>query len=449
MLKKAIISSFLFVTVLLTCLVFQHSTQTVEESKNIFATPIFTHYRTQIKNFLSNHPLYDQLKSSSASRDDILVNAVVEEIEKIPHDSDDQRASHESFVKKMRDAIKLKKAYQNEDLVSNKIFEDLINCLYLQVNINADIQSFLSSYVKVNERDFFNHLMDAQRKLRGHPHFYGVVNEASTEDQFFHGNLPSLVAIINDKVKLIRIGQPICQASRAFWWISAPKVSPEFLFFLQNQPRHFYVNLMKRKGVEEPLTHTLETLENRCENLFLITLDKNSSFYWQKEQDYPEVLESENFKQIFLNKMCSRKGNYFWSKHLNLDRWKEELRQILDNTHHSIFLNKDSLDRKERQDFIELTYVGIINNLVAKWSPTSMNITCRQGIDRGPSLAALWMYQKNELNNNELSTMLLATPLIIRNRASHTSRLERFISAAKRIEDSRISSNNDNLNFEL
>jgi hypothetical protein len=184
--------------------------------------------------------------------------------------------------------------------------------------------------------------------------------------------------------------------------------------------------------MEASLTHSLEALESQCDNLYFVTLDKNSSFYKQEKEKYPDQWESASFKEAFLTHMFS--DNYFWSKHLNLPIWKEELREIVNQEHQSLFQNAEMLDRKEREDLIEISYLEILNHLVDKWHPSSMNITCRQGMDRGPSLMVLWMLQKGMMSKSEIAALLLAPPLMHHNRASHASKVERFISAAQRLE---------------
>jgi hypothetical protein len=64
--------------------------------------------------------------------------------------------------------------------------------------------------------------------------------------------------------------------------------------------------------------------------------------------------------------------------------------------------------------------------------PETMNITCRQGIDRGPSFSALWLYKNGVFNLDQATVHLFVPPLLFHNRAPHASRIERFVSASKR-----------------
>jgi hypothetical protein len=106
-----------------------------------------------------------------------------------------------------------------------------------------------------------------------------------------------------------------------------------------------------------------------------------------------------------------------------------------------IFKNSATLNRTERKDFIEITYLKILDVIKDKCKPSSMNITCRQGMDRGPSLMVLWMLKKGVLDDPKVAANLLLTPpLLIRNRSSHRSRIEKLISTAKRLDHHDINS---------
>lgn len=418
--KFMIITIFLIITSL-TFLYF-------EKQKHVFFSPLYTEYKHKIKDFLVNHSSYKKAKNAPKTEYNNRVNALLKqfEVEEINNAN-----FHESFLQNLRDTIAISNDLKFEEHVSKNLIDDLVNWLFLKVDLNLEMQTFFYTYSKpFAATDFFSYLLQTTKELHDNPSFAGIGVKPLHEDQFLQGNIPSFVANITEKTKLIRFGQPVF----TLMWMSFPKISPEFIHFLQNQNAHLYVNLMKRKGVEGSITNVLENLENRCENFFIITLDKDSSFYWQNDQEYPELIEAVKFKQQFLDHMNQQKGNYYWSKHLLPFEWKNELSRLLDEVHASPFHNQTFLNRKERQDFIEIAYLAILDKLVDKWPISSMNITCRQGMDRGPSLMVLWMLKKGISSKEELCGLLLSPPLIIHNRASHLSRIERFISAGQRIQ---------------
>ncbi len=433
-LKKLTFMTIFCTAVVAGCFAFKSSHHPIEEGKNFFQSPIYTHYKLQLKTFIQKHSAYVHVKHAPSTAYNVKVKALIEEIEKLPDSPQEQRISHELLIKKMRELALIPGPVGKDEKEAKHLFEEIVQWLFLGANLQSDMKDFLYNVVPPPTDHMLTYLQETQKRLQSNPQFYGVKHDVSSEDQLLHGNLPSHIAFINHKTQLIRLGQPICLSSRALWWWESPQVSPEFLLFLQQQPRHLYVNLMKRKGVESSPSTVLEALEKHTDHFYVITLDKNSSFYWQDEKEFPEIMESSEFKKVFLDKMCAEKGNYFWSKHLNRSLWQQELQDILNQVHISIFQNQKVLNRIERRDFIELTYLAILDHLVDKWTPTSMNITCRQGIDRGPSLMVLWMLQKGLIDKKDMAALLLAPPLIMRNRASHAPKIERFISAAKRLE---------------
>ena len=310
----------------------------------------------------------------------------------------------------------------------------MVHWIFLEARLTTPMETFLYRYLPPPQEDFFSYLQLNQDLLHRHPGFDGIAHESQKEDLFFQGNLPSFISHVGEKkqTRLIRFGQPLTHPFFSLCQYWSPALSSEFSLFLEHQPSHFYVNLMKRRGKEGAMTQALERLEEEKPRLYVITLDKDSSFYWQRESSYPAEWESQSFKEAFLAHLCSPEGRYFWSKHLKSVEWRGTLARLIDQTHETYFRGNSRLNRRERQDLIELTYLAIIDHLVERWQPASMNMTCRQGMDRGPSLMVLWMMQKGLLEKPALAAWLLAPPLVTRNRSTHASRVERLLSAAER-----------------
>ncbi len=422
---------------------FLYPRHAVEEGKHVFSSELYADYRKQLRAFVHQHPFYEQVRKASPTSFNLAIQTLIEEIEKPLGTAQKQRQHHEAFVHQLRSLAE--SSYPQDILIeekeSRRFFEDIIRWVFLGANLKSGMENFLFDYTTPFKKDLFEYVQEMQKTLRNHPQFNGIEHESAYEDQFLHGNLPSNIAEPVKNTVLIRLGQPLRYLSQTFWWLSLPIAYPEFVLFLHLQPSHLYVNLMKRKGVEGPMTQAIEKLEEQIPNLFVITLDKNSSFYWQEEKEFPDLLESLSFKEIFFQNMStSLQGNYFWSKHLDANSWNKELKKIIGDIHRETFHDQLVLDRAERQDFIELTYLAILDRLVEKWHPASMNITCRQCVDRGPSLMALWLYQNNQLENREIAALLLAPPLLVRSRASHSSNIQRFVSAANRVRKTQIGS---------
>lgn len=323
--------------------------------------------------------------------------------------SDDPRPLNRNYIKKMRqvrDPEAIRKMFTGADLAKG-------------------YQQFLFKYVPpYEEGDYFIYLQNSLSSLRSGKHFKKSKTTFS-DDSFAEGNLPFLQFTLPGKTQVIRMGLPIVERPYLQNLILTPPLNPEFVAFIRMQKRHLYVNLMKREGSEAPNSLAIESLEKREPTFSAVTLDKNSDFYWQ-QGEFPS--ESKAFKQEFYNKMVDPKGTYYWS--LQLTDWNRELKAILDKVHQKYFNQKLELSKQERQDFIELSYLEILDRLVAFLQPDSMNITCKHAIDRGPSLAVLWQLKLGLANENEAAALLLAPPLLMHNRTGHEPRLERFTSAA-------------------
>lgn len=409
-------------------------TYPMEESTRLFSSDIYMEYTRQLKTFILQHPLTTSIQHASPTAFNSTVQKLLLNLEKPLDTPLERRSYHEAFVTKLRQLASMMQAQEvtPEDLQARQFIKDLVSWVFLQADLNTSMQHYLDHYLAPPDQDLLDYLPGALKKLQTNPQFNSIQREFSSEDQLFQGNLPSVLPF--QETRLVRFGQPFDSPSRFFFW-QTPMVYPEFLLFLQTQPSHLYINLMKRKGMESSLSHALEVLEKQVPQLYMVSLDKNSPFYLQKEGDYPETWETQAFKKAFLNQMSANNGHYFWSRHLDADSWHHDLHQLVEKVHQRYFYQKTSLKRNERQDFIELTYLEILDELVRQLHPASMNITCKQCMDRGPSLAVLWMFQKKQATAQELAAMLLAPPIIIHNRPSHVLRIERFVSAAKRIRD--------------
>lgn len=390
-----------------------------EECANEFITAFYNDYHSQLKNFINTYPDIQQICNSSNTIHRLVLN-INQPLENAVH----RRKVHENFVDEWRLLIQ---SPHKENL-------DFIRALTNWIYLKPDMKQATIDYFAPFKSDPVN-LMRVFKALRQNKAFSRAPHETThVIDQYRNGNLPSLLFTLNNdsQTRVLRMGYPLDTINRKHLpWIT-PEAYPEFLFFLQNQTGHLYVNLMKRNGTESSASKALEKLEKKLPGFFIVTLDKNSNFYWQSKNQSVDLL-ADDFKNQFFNHLTNFNGDFYWSKHLEQDKWGHQLKRIMENVHAQYFPDKDSLNAQERQDFIELSYLKILDALVEQLQPASMNITCRQCMDRGPSLYVLWMLEKNAITSSEIPDLLLAPPLLIHNRPSHPSRVTRFISAAQRI----------------
>jgi hypothetical protein len=394
-----------------------------ENAAHVFSSPVYPYYRQQLQKFFSSHSLHEQVSCAPPTP----FNSV---IQRLMDDRSEARHQHASFVADLRKLAVQRLASKPlpEEKASFQLLDDLIRWLFLQADLGQAYQSYLYQFVSVPAD--LKELPELLGILRAHPLFSGLHSPLNKDEGFLHGNLPSRICEVH-KTQLIRLALPVHEAR---WGFRSPAPNPEFLLFLHLQPKHLYVNVMKRQGEEAKSSHAIEKLEREFPSLYVVTLDKNSSFYWQDESHYPESMPAKEFGELFLASMLSKNGAYYWSSHLEPQTWKKELRKIIWEVYQSRFTPQEKLTRSERCDWIELTYVALLDHLVEKWRPSSMNITCRRAIDRAPSLSLLWLWKQKSADPGEIAAHLLAPSLLFHNRTIHKSRVDRLISAALRLD---------------
>lgn len=321
----------------------------------------------------------------------------------------DKRTDHEAYIQGLRQEPE----------------NPQIHALYIAKDINSAWRNYLSEVTKTRI-DSIDQLPALQQEFKKDPRFTSLHHPADFEDQMLAANLPSWIADYNG-TSVIRMAQPVCGNNGWRAMASVLYVAPEFRQFLRAQKSHLYVNLMKRKGNEGLFSQKIELLEKDLPNVYVVTIDRNSKFY---NQDDVDSVEKSIFKKAFLEHMQG--PDYYWSGKLG-EEWTRQLQNVLQMVDESYFSDRPVLSSADRRKFIELSHLAILDALQAKIKPESMNITCRQAIDRGPSLTALWLYKNGVFNLEQATVHLFVPPLLFHNRAPHAARIERFVSAFNQI----------------
>jgi len=419
---KIISCSLLFTLIAFT---FFNSTSAVQEGAQVFETPFYSDYHTQLNDFCQQHPLYQTVKSSQLQH-------LIKKIENPFIDENEARTHHEKFVQELRKNLALYKADDLENKEGNPLFlQDLVKWIFTQVDLKQSTYNYFYENIHPVNNPIDSYLT-LLKSLQANKQFSGLSKHERNEDQYLSGNLPFFLFELPNaaSTKVIRMGYPLDSTNRFFLpWIT-PKPYAELNNYLKQQ-RHLYVNLMKRKGSEGTCSKALEKLEKTYPKLRVVTLDKNSDFYHQK--DLQDSIEASHFKRLYLEKLTAKDGNYYWSHTLDKESWHVELFYILENTHQRYFNSQAILSKEERLNFIELSYLEILEHLVEILQPQSLNITCKQCMDRGPSLYVLWMIKHQVISEAEAKALLLAPPLLIHNRPSYAGKINRFTSAAKKL----------------
>jgi hypothetical protein len=196
---------------------------------------------------------------------------------------------------------------------------------------------------------------------------------------------------------------------------------------------------MQRSGSEGVRSEVIECLERKYPGtISVITLDKNSLFYFQKNE-FETLNNSVLFKQHFMQQMFEGK-NFFWSSDLGAT-WKNECQQILENIHTRYFSDQIELNREERLDFIELVYIEIVEVIIQKLQADSANEACKSCIDRGAAALAQQYLRKicvqtsemKESQRKKILAITLAPAIFAMNRVMQHDRISRLKNLSHRI----------------
>jgi hypothetical protein len=239
-------------------------------------------------------------------------------------------------------------------------------------------------------------------------------------------------------------------------------VTPEFQYYLKllqaEGKKHTYINFqngqpakgLRLLGIENELNRVQclqnfhDSFEDDTSPLNLITLSKNSKFYWQKNT--PSKMEKAFFIAEFEKQLFDDEDSgFFFPKKWRQPQSEERkaIVQILQQVGNSLFAGKSILSTKDRLNFIEYAYT-LISHFASKDSYSS-NKTCKDGIDRAGAANAfdyifllLLSTQNKDVPVDHFQKMvqlipsiLLSDALMIRHREIKKERMERFLNVCR------------------
>lgn len=173
------------------------------------------------------------------------------------------------------------------------------------------------------------------------------------------------------------------------------------------------------------------------ENLTVITLPKNTPFY-QQIDEYLHLDKSKEFLSLLLEQIKGgEECGFYFPKSLDRKELLQFVEKLLPYIHKAFFEKKAELNRKERLDFVEITWQFLIIKLVEMVAPAYMSFTCKDAIDVG-QIQTMHFYsflklmkekEFSEEENDFILWMVFAPALIIRNRIVDIHRLSRALSS--------------------
>jgi hypothetical protein len=263
-------------------------------------------------------------------------------------------------------------------------------------------------------------------------------------DPFVLGNIPYFTFAVDTpqkRVAVFRFGNVVVDEQKDAAFLTRAKIGEQFELFLdsykESGKKHLYFNLMRRSLVndnESIRSNLIENLEQKyADNLNVISLDRDSSFYKQSET-YSQKNDSADFKQNFKNHLCNP-AFYYWSATLNQNEWSQHLETIIQEIHTKYFHSREILTLEERGAFIELAYCMIIDKATSILDPDSCNYTCKSCIDRGGMTnAIMYLYyllkQKGHIKATQFDYLLYLTflpAILVANRQILPLQIKRLV----------------------
>jgi hypothetical protein len=206
------------------------------------------------------------------------------------------------------------------------------------------------------------------------------------------------------------------------------------------------INLQDRNAWKEySRSRALETLQLNSEfshSLIVITLPKHTAFYYQINE-YLNLNQADAFLKALQDQLLMpEESGYFFPPQLKTTDLARFAELSLPLIHKHFFHGKNSLTRRNREDFIEIFYQFLTLKCIDVIEPSSVSFTCKDAIDTGASASAMWFGFIKLLSGNfssretqDFLRWLLYTPaLFVRERAIEHERLTRALSLLERLD---------------
>lgn len=153
----------------------------------------------------------------------------------------------------------------------------------------------------------------------------------------------------------------------------------------------------------------LHDLENDHSNVFVITLDKNLSFYNQAHQ-FKNVYSVKDFKALFMEELKAQKAFRFPRVLMEDEKFfNDEVPAILDQVQEEFFEGNLVLSHQKRGEFIDLAYCALIEKIAEKLNIEILNTSCKSTVDRGAAQLCMLHAYHNRHNQAAIDKKMVAT----------------------------------------
>lgn len=197
------------------------------------------------------------------------------------------------------------------------------------------------------------------------------------------------------KVVIIRTGTPTMQRTKEQGiasWQGPALIVPEFehlitAITLDSNKKILFISLQDERqrkiGTENTRNESLKDLRRRnLENFFLSILAQDNDFYKQRGE-FAAMDNHETFMKAFLTMLKGDKlGYWFPMAWLEDNKFIDSLGRMMKEVHEDVFDKKDTLNQKERQDFIEIYYARLALHLLKYTGADYFCFCCKDSKDR-------------------------------------------------------------------
>jgi len=244
-------------------------------------------------------------------------------------------------------------------------------------------------------------------------------------------------------VSCIQVPSPTVQVN-----LVHAEVAPEFSSFIrslsapQRNQRHLLINLQDRTSwLSHARCVTLEEMQQAdfaSSSLQVVTLPKTTEFYLQSGS-YKQWDDATEFKKLLQSQVeGGEQCGFYFPPQIDQKQLLKFTREAIQVIHTVFFADKQRLEVKNRQDFIEIFYQMLTLKLIEEFKPDTLSFTCKDGVDVGPVASAELFAFLRMMNDPSSFTkqeqdfllwMLYAPALGMRERAIASEGLNRMLSA--------------------
>jgi len=264
-------------------------------------------------------------------------------------------------------------------------------------------------------------------------------------DPLMQGNLPHWLfqtVVGNRQVDVLHVPSPTRQSL-----INKVEVLDEFKGFLRaSAGKHLLINLQDRTVWREfARAKALEDLQNTAEFhsvLAVVSIPKSTDFYLQTAE-YLNLNKADEFLDALRAQLAApEECGFFFPAEVKASEIKAFVQETLPFIHKAFFDGKATLNRRAREDFIEIFYQFLVLKLIQEIKPVSVSFTCKDGVDTGAAQAAsLYAFLKlleGDLSKKEdqdyVRWLFYAPALLVRERSVDVERLTRSLTALERVD---------------